>query len=116
MHHGVEVLLEVDPLAEAVGADQHVAFETVHSPDPLGPLLGWKIPGDRDDGHVFGQPGSKLIGQVLGGGDETAEDDGPVPGLDQFLQDRDRLEKLRVTVPLEPLRGPGQLQQPLAIG
>ena len=74
---GVEVLLQVDALGQAVGGDQHRALARVAGQvaDPGFPLVRRQDAGDGGDRVVGAEALGQVLGDVLGGGDEPAEDD-----------------------------------------
>lgn len=75
MNDRVEVVLEFDALAEAVGAHEDAALMSGQAEDTSLALGGRKQSRDRLDGHLLGQGAAQLLGQVLGGGNESTEDD-----------------------------------------
>src|SRR5581483_3494338 len=102
MDDGGEALLQVDTLGQAVGGDQHtypiVGGEVFY---PRFAFLRWQGPGDRFDpqGRVFArQQRPQLVGEVLGGRDVAAEDDGVEPVADQRVHDRREALELGVTL------------------
>ena len=78
---GVEVVLEVDALGQAVGGDQDPARGRVlpgelgQLLDPRQALLGRERAGDGPDHGLAAQLAVELLGEVLGGRDVAAEDD-----------------------------------------
>jgi hypothetical protein len=71
-------LLEVDSLAQAVGADQDPRWGVGEGGDAGLAIFRREAAGDGLDSRGLGQPCAQLTGQVLGGGDEAAENDGMV--------------------------------------
>ena len=99
MDDGVEALLEVDALGEAVGGDE----------DALGMLARGRRPAPRARRRrgrpvtastvtSSGRAVRSAVGDVLGGGDEAAEDDRRVAVGEELLDDRDALGELRVVL------------------
>ena len=76
MDDGVEVLLQVDPFAQAVGADQHAlrapraSWSTRSSRS-----AGGRVPVTASTSTPLGRRAPQLAGEVLGRRDEPAEDD-----------------------------------------
>ena len=109
---GVEVLLQVDALRQAVGGDEHPA--ALGRADPRHALLALvrgHLAGHRVDGDARQAP-AEVAGHVVGRRDEAAEHHHVEPGLDQL---RDVLRggpELRIAAPArESLRRgdqPGQ--------
>ena len=102
MEDGVEVLLEVDALGQAVGRDQDaLVVEPRQLLDPLPALLVADLARDRahlesaNDLQQLGEPRR----QVVGGGDEAAEDDRPVAVLEQQPSDVASASQLAVAAP-----------------
>ena len=86
VEHGVEMVLEVDPLRQAVGGDQDPLLRAGQLLDLLPALL--VAQGTRDRAHVgAGQQLAELVGEVVGGVDEAAEDDRPVAVGEQLGDD-----------------------------
>ncbi len=112
MQHGVEVLLEVDALGQAVGADQHVLARLGdQAGDACFALGGRQQAGHRLDPHLGGQCLAQLAGHVLGGVHEPAEDDGLEAVLEQRLDLADGALELVVGFGGEGFGPPGELQQ-----
>ena len=88
---GVEVLLEVDALGQAVGGDQDAPVVADQLLDPLAPLLVADLAGDRAHLEPVERPARSLgsyVGEVVGGGDEAAEHDRPEAVLQQRPRSR----------------------------
>ena len=112
MDDGVEVLLQVDPLRQAVGGDQDPgAFGRADLRHALLAFFGGHLAGHCLDGNIR-QVLAQVAGHVVGGRDEAAEDHHVEPGLDQL---RDVLRggpELRIAAPArERLRLPDQPRQ-----
>ena len=86
---GVEVLLEVDALGQAVGGDQHVVAVACRSARRRARALGRRqLTGDgcrRDRDASWAERVGEVLGDVVGGVDEAAEDDGVVAVGEQLL-------------------------------
>ena len=113
MDDGVEVLLQVDPLRQAVGGDQDLrAFGRADLRHALPAFFGGHLAGHRADLDAALQMLAQVAGHVVGGRDEAAEDHYVEPGLDQL---RDVLRggpELRIAVlPRKRLRLPDQPRQ-----
>ena len=85
MNDRVEVLLQVDPLAQAVCGNQNVGPPFCKGGDSKLAILGIEPAGDGLNLDVLGQPLPELLGHVLRRGDEAAEHDGVAPLLNQAL-------------------------------
>ena len=112
MHHGVEVLLQVDALAQAVGADQHAVLggRLAELEDARLALRRRQQAGDALDLDVLealalGQRRAQTVGHVVGGRDEAAEDDRPVALAQQRLDDVGGLGQLGVALEALELLG-----------
>ena len=79
VHHRVEVLLEVDALAQAVGGHKDVPLRLAQGKHPPLPLLRRKLARHRLHHHVPGKACAELLRHVVGRGDEAAEDHGAEP-------------------------------------
>ena len=78
MQDRVEIFLEVDAFAEAIGTDQDTFAGFGKLEHTLFAFRWGQRAGDGGDFHTFGQPFAKLGGDVLGRGDEAAENNGVV--------------------------------------
>ena len=79
---GVEVLLQVDAFAEAVGADQHpLVGDWASCAMRSSRSAGGSSPVTAIDLHALWQTLAQGSGHVFGGRDEAAEDDGWKPSL-----------------------------------
>ena len=115
VQHGVEVLLQVDALRQAVGAHEHEPAagggEGIYARFAFG---GRKPAGDRLDAEAVRQDAAQVTRDVVGGVDEAAEDD----RVETVLQERPDLA--HGALQLAILRGgdgpgaAGELQQPAA--
>ena len=109
---GIEVLLEVDPLAEAVGADENPLLVLIEGEDAVLPLLRRQLARDRCDLDLGPQLGPKVLGKVLGCVDEPAEDDRVVAVRQDPLElGGEGLELGVLSGPEEGPHGFGQLAQ-----
>jgi hypothetical protein len=84
---GVEGVLEVDALGEAVGADEDAAIGLGEASDAIFSLFRGELAGDRFDGDPLGEVGAELLGEVVGGGDEAAEEDGGVASVEELADE-----------------------------
>src|SRR5690606_34302115 len=75
-------------------------------------LFRWEQAGYGDDSNLAAEPLAKLLGQVLGGWDEPAEDDGVVAVPDEIFQQGHGLDQLGVLVACKLLRLSSQFQKP----
>ena len=77
MDDGLEAALQVHAFGQAVGGDEHRApgFVFGELPDPRFALVGRQHAGDRGDLVVVAEAARQVLGDVLGGVDETAEHD-----------------------------------------
>src|SRR5262245_13747262 len=100
MDHGVEVILEVDAFAQAIGANQHALGGLRELSDSFLPFRRGQQAGDGDYLHVleFVTQGS---GYVLGRRDEAAEQDGVKAVAEQALDEGYDLLELGVLAALE---------------
>ena len=115
MQDGIEVLLEVDAFGEAVGAHEHepAAPGGEESDAPL--ALGMRQPaGDRLHPNVLRERVAQVLGDVLRGVDEAAEDDGVEAVPEERLDLAHRALKLPVVRGIQRLRAARELQQPAA--
>src|SRR2546428_3783609 len=101
MHDGVEPLLKVDPLTEAVGANEHSARCFAKLPYPLLPIVGCKLACDSGYCHVFRKTRAQLLCHVTRGRDETAEHNGVEAIMEETPDQFDTLLKLQVTLASE---------------
>ena len=111
---GVEVLLEVDPLGEAVRRHEHPLLVSPELLHPRFALGGRERAGDGGDLHAF-ELLPEFVRHVLGGGDEAAEDDGIEAVLNQPGDEPDRLLELGVRLAVQGLRLAGHLQEPAVL-
>ena len=113
VQHRVEVLLQVDALGETVGADEH---ELTRLPDQLrDPSLALgrrKQARYRLDAHLGGQDGPQLLGHVIRGIDEAAEDDGVEPVVEQRLDLAGSALQFEIVCRLHGFRPASELEQP----
>jgi len=107
---GVEVGLEVDALAQAVGADEHPLGMLGQVLDPVLPLLGREGAGDGGDLDAL-EGGPEMGGDVVGRVDKPAEDDRLVAVLDELFRDGDELLELEVGLAGEFLSVAGEVFQ-----
>ena len=75
MDHGIEELLEVDPLGKAVGSDEDAALSCSEHLDALLTLCRWEHPRYGVDGNARAEGVAKVGGHVVGRRDEPAEHD-----------------------------------------
>jgi len=116
MHDGVEVILEIDALAEAIGGDEHPAACTSQFLDARLALGRWQIAGHSRHFDVFRQSGTQGVSEVLGGGDETAEDKRLESVLNELPDQIDGLLQLGVFLSGERLGLAGHIEQAAAVG
>jgi len=115
VHHRIEMLLEVDALAEGVGADQDVLFRSGQLLDAGLALRRRNVAGDGRDLDLFGQGAAQGIGEIVHRGDEAAKDDGMVAvGQGLFDQVHGALQ-LGIVRPLQALGGARHAQQAFAV-
>ena len=112
MEDGVEVFLEVDPFAQAVGADQYA----LRRPRPVAA----RAPRVRPAGGCRSPPRPRLlsaaasrssVGDVLGGRDEAAEDDWPIAVLEELADQLGGLLEFLVLVAAEGFGVAGHVQK-----
>ena len=115
MQHRVEILLEVDAFAEAVGADQDTLAGLGKLEHTLFAFRRGQRACDGGDFDTLGQPFAKLSGDVLGRGNEAAEHDGVVAFLKQPLDHGDDVLELGVLLALQVVGLAGHFQQPAAV-
>ena len=98
VHDGLEVLLEVHALGQAVGRDQDGALRLVpgQTVDARHTLVRRQRPGDGGDRVAVAQAPGQVLGDVFGGVDEAAEDHRVVPVEQQLL--RGLLDQLELLV------------------
>ena len=113
MEHRVEVVLEVDALGEAVGADEDeaAAFRGEGS-DPRISFGRWQPAGDRLHPNALREGGAKVPGDVLRGIDEAAEDDRVEPVREKGLDLAHRALELAVVRGIEGFGPAGEREQP----
>ena len=85
-----ELLCEIDPFAQAVGANQHPTFGLGKLGDPIFAFDGRQVAGHGDHLHPL-QLVPQRCRHVFGCGDEPAEQNWMEPVLEDRLDERDRL-------------------------
>src|SRR5512137_2539878 len=117
VNDGVELFLEVDAFAQAVGADENAGTTIVaaQSFDSGGSLLGWELAGDASDLH-FLEPGAQFRRDVFRCLDEAAKDDRLEAITEQRLETREKFGEFVVFVPAEFSGFAGEGEQPAAHG
>ena len=95
VHHRVEVLLQVDALAEAVGADQHALFGLCQLGDARFAFVRGQGAGHGSDFDVA-QLLTQLLGDILGSWDEATEDNRIEAVADEGVNQADGLLQLFV--------------------
>jgi hypothetical protein len=113
MNDGVEVLLEVDALGEAVGGDEDALRVLSEGRDATLTLVVRKPAGDGLDGDVA-QLIAKCGGDVFSGFDELTEDDWGPAEVDQLSDGSNAGFELAVGRALQLLGPKGQLTEPAA--
>src|SRR4051812_33714423 len=96
MDDGVEPVLQVDALAQAVGADEHPAWLARKLGNPPLTLGGREPPGHARDRRPPPKRAPEVLSEVFGGGDEAAEDDRVKAVAHEILDEADRALQLRV--------------------
>ena len=79
MQRGVESILQIDAFAQAIGGDQHAAFFLREFGNLGAALVVAQHAGDGRDadiGKLAAQGALQSLGDVIGGGDVAAPDDG----------------------------------------
>jgi len=109
--HGIEVLLQVDSLAEAVGGHEHALGGVGELKHTLLTVGGRQLAGHRLNGDTL-QLLAQLLGQVARRGDEAAEDDGVVVVVeDELLEQLDEALELLVLGATQVIGGLGHGEQ-----
>ena len=113
VEHRVEVVLEVDALGQAVGANENetAAFRGEGSDTRIS-FGRWQPAGDRLHPNVLGEGGAKVPGNVLRGIDEAAEDDRVEPVREKGLDLAHRALELAVVRGIEAFGSAGEREQP----
>ena len=111
MDDGIKGVLQVDPFAQAIGADEDAFFDVTQRLDSLFPIGGGDRAGDGDRGDPFGESLPKLFGEIFGGGDKSAKQDRAMPIIDQRFDDLDDLDQFGIVIPLKFIGGAGHVQQ-----
>ena len=102
MNDGIEQLLQIDALGQAVGSNQQPLLGFGHTVHPRAPLFGCQRAGHRLYAQ-FRKGFVKTRRDVIGGRDETAEDDGVGALGDERFQDFDSRFELRIRRTGQPL-------------
>ena len=114
LRDSVKGMLQVDALAEAIGADQQTPGapgQISHAALALGRR---QLPGHATDFDAR-QRLAQLALQVADRGDEAAENDRLIVTLEQVLQDGDQAAQLLVILALQPFRLARHIQEPLPL-
>ena len=113
MQHRVEVLLEVDALGEAIGADEHVLARARRPALAMraSRSAGGSSPVTDSIRTLAGSALAKLAGHVIRRVDEAAEDDRLEAVLEQRLDLAHGALELEIARPDDGFGAPGKLQQ-----
>ena len=113
MENGVKLVLEVDTLAEAVGADQDLLRVLRQGKDAVFAFLGRQQAGDGGNLDILDGL-ANFPGNVLGRVDKPAEDDRTVAIGDHLLDEPDGFVQLGVFLAHEFFRFTGKATKPVA--
>ena len=110
----IEVILQIDALGQAVGADQdEPASIRDERPDAFLALGGRETAGHRRNGRIS-ERGTQVARDVVGGVDEPAEDDRVKATVQERLDLPDGALQLAVRADVDALRAAGEFQQTAA--
>ena len=114
---GLEAGLQVHAFRQAVRGDEDGTPGLVlgQVPDPRQALVGRQDAGDRGDRVLLAEAVGELLGDVLGGVDEAAEQDRVVAVEQQLGDDFGQQGDLGVACPLQPFGPAGEALEPPAV-
>ena len=107
MHDRVKMILEVNPLAEAVGADKNSLMRICELENTTLTLGGRKPTSDSCHLNLLRQLFSELGCDVLGSRDKATKEDWSVTIFKEFLYKFYCFDKLLIFVPMKSISLPG---------
>ena len=111
MDDGIEQVLKVDPLGQAVRTDEDVAFMLTQSIDSLFPFGRWNLPSDSDDLDAVGQLFLELFSQVFCRSNETTEQNRSAAIFDELFDDWNDPLELGITFAFQLVGGASHVEQ-----
>ncbi len=115
VHDRIEVFLEVDSFAETFGADQDAFGRLSKFYDAGLAICRRHEAGNGDDLDVLGKPLAQLLGHVLGGRDESAEEDRTIAVFEEALDQIHGFKELGVLFADEFFRFAGHFKEPATV-
>src|SRR5271165_466416 len=111
MHHGIEMILQVDALTKAIGADEHMLRCLAKLLNALRALYWRQCAGDGGYLNVLRESLAQFLRDVFGGVDEAAEDDRTKAVFEDRFQQVARFQYLPVLFTAQRIRDTRHFQE-----